>query len=607
MMMCQRDAIQLSIDPTMPTRPLRDCVRRALCLRHARWHAAVAVAAIASVAPLALGAAFAPVFPLASLYPAAGGNGSQGFVLAGINRDDHSGESVSGAGDVNGDGIADLIIGADHGSYSRTFSGETYVVFGSTQGFPAIMPLSSLFPFDGGDGSRGFVLTGARQGDQAGASVSNAGDVNGDGIDDLIIGAYDADPNGHLGAGASYVVFGSTQAFPAVFPLETLHPSFGGDGTRGFILEGIDPDDRSGCAVSAAGDVNGDGVDDLIIGATFADTGFNGQDDEGESYVVFGSTQGFPAVFQLASLSPDGGGDGSRGFVLAGIHDIDTDQSGGSVSTAGDINGDGVADVIIGAWQADPNERDGAGESYVVFGSTQAFPAIFPLESLYPSDGGDGSDGFVITGVREGDESGVSVSGAGDVNGDGIDDLIVGAESVSPGGVDTAGAGYVVFGSTQGFPAVVPLASLYPARGGDGSRGFVLPGIAAVDSTGRSVSAAGDINADGIDDVMVGGPNSSPNGKYRAGESYVVFGSTQSFPAVFPLASLFAARGGDGSHGFVLTGVDESDYSGTSVSAAGDINGDGIDDVIVGAFAADPRGNSTAGESYVVFGRSAAR
>ena len=153
-MMCKRERLQHSIDPITPVSPLRDSVRRALCVRHAGLHVAVAAAGLASVTPLALGAAFQPVFPLVSLYPAGGGDGSRGFVLSGIDADDQSGFSVSSAGDVNADGIDDLIVGArsaDPGGDSS--AGESYVVFGSTLRFPAVAPLASLYPAAGATGA----------------------------------------------------------------------------------------------------------------------------------------------------------------------------------------------------------------------------------------------------------------------------------------------------------------------------------------------------------------------------------------------------------------------------------------------------------------------
>ena len=143
----------------------------------------------------------------------------------------------------------------------------------------------------------------------------------------------------------------------------------------------------------------------------------------------------------------------------------------------------------------------------------------------------------------------------------------------------------------QAFPPVIQLSSL------SGSDGFRLDGVAVNDYSGISVSAAGDINGDGIGDLIVGAWGADPNGSY-SGSSYVVFGQSTPFAATLALSSL------TGSNGFRLDGVAASDFSGRSVSAAGDINGDGIGDLIVGAFGADPNGNTSSGSSYVVFGRN---
>jgi len=492
-------------------------------------------------------------------------NGSDGFVINGIDAGDDSGRSVSSAGDINGDGIDDLIIGARRADPNGIDSaGETYVVFGKSGGFDATLNLSQL------DGSNGFVLNGIDQRDFAGDSVSAAGDINGDGIDDLIIGAPFADPNGIHYAGETYVVFGKSGAFDATLNLSQL------DGSNGFVLNGIDERDFSGDPVSAAGDINGDGIDDLIIGAPYADP--NGIDSAGETYVVFGKSGGFDASFNLSQLN------GSNGFVLNGIDE--GDSSGRSVSGAGDINGDGIDDLIIGASSADPNGIDSAGETYVVFGKSGGFDATLNLSQL------NGSNGFVLNGIDFGDGSGDPVSGAGDINGDGIDDLIIGADRANPNGKYRAGETYVVFGNQGGFDASVDLSQL------NGSNGFVINGIDFRDFSGYSVSGAGDINGDGIDDLIIGASSADPNGNYRAGETYIVFGNQGGFDASVDLSQL------NGSNGFVLNGIDQRDTSGRSVSGAGDINGDGIDDLIIGAPEADPNGISAAGETYIVFGNA---
>ncbi|MEO1210419.1 MAG: hypothetical protein AAFX78_12825 [Cyanobacteria bacterium J06638_20] len=490
-------------------------------------------------------------------------NGRNGFVINGMNANDRSGNSVSGAGDINGDGLDDLIIGASQANHNgNRNAGESYVVFGSNQDFAPSLELANL------NGRNGFVIRGIDELDYSSGPASGAGDINGDGFDDLIIGASRADPNGNNAAGESYVVFGSNQGFTPRLDLATL------DGRNGFVINGIDEDDFSGGSVSGAGDINGDGFDDLIIGASFADP--NGNNTAGESYVVFGRDQGFAASLNLADLN------GGNGFVINGIDR--NDRSGGSVSGAGDINGDGLDDLIISAVDAAPNGNLFAGESYVVFGRDQGFTASLDLADL------DGRNGFVINGIDEYDSSGSLVSGAGDINGDGFDDLIIGTRNTDPNG-DSSGESYVVFGRDQGFTASLDLADL------DGRNGFVLNGIDRGDRSGTSVSGAGDINGDGIDDLIIGAPLADPNGVPWAGESYVVFGRDQGFAASLNLADL------DGGNGFVLNGIDKRDLSGGSVSGAGDINGDGLDDLIIGAPWANPNDPNDAGESYVVFGR----
>jgi hypothetical protein len=530
-----------------------DILQRRLLRLNRRWKLGLSTAA------LMLGLAVpsqAQVFPaslnLSDL------DGSNGLVILGIDTDDYSGFSVSGAGDVNGDGTDDIIIGAHQADPNgQKEAGESYVIFGSSS-FPDSLNLSAL------DGSNGFVVNGVDAYDLAGISVSGAGDVNGDGFDDIIIGAHLANPNGLTYAGESYVVFGAN-SFSASLNLADL------DGSNGFVLKGIGSDDRSGLSVSGAGDVNSDGMDDILIGAYRAATYF--ASSAGQSYLVFGASS-FADSLNLADL------DGSNGFVINGIDQ--SDRSGRSVSGASDVNNDGFDDIIIGANRAAPNGNLSAGESYVVFGAS-SFADSLNLADL------NGSNGFVLNGIDESDFSGRAVSGVGDVNGDGFADVIVGAYFAGPNGNDIAGESYVVFGAST-FADSLNLADL------DGSNGFVINGSNEGDRSGTAVRGAGDINGDGIDDIIIGAYAADPNGNADGGETYVVFGAS-TFADSLSLADL------NGSNGFVLKGIDAFDRSGKSVSGVGDVNGDGINDILIGASTANPNGIRDAGESYVVFGR----
>ena len=259
------------------------------------------------------------------------------------------------------------------------------------------------------------------------------------------------------------------------------------------------------------------------------------------------------------------------------------DLSGSSVSSAGDVNGDGLSDLIVGADWSDPAAGPNAGRSYVVFGQTGT-------TGIDLSAVAGGTGGFVINGQGASDNSGRSVSSAGDVNGDGLADLIVGAYKSDPTAGLNAGRSYVVFGKSDG--TVINLSAVAVGTGG-----FVINGQAAGDWSGYSVSSAGDVNGDGLADLIVGASHSGPLAGTEAGRSYVVFGQTGT--AGIDLSAVAVGTGG-----FVINGQCAGDRSGVSVSSAGDINGDGLSDLIVGANRSDPAAGLEAGRSYVVFGQT---
>ena len=181
-------------------------------------------------------------------------DGFDGIRLTGISDSDQAGRSVSDAGDVNGDGIADLLIGAPYGDGGGSNSGESYVIFGNTaitKSTTATLRLGDL------DGNLGFTITGLTAGDRLGYAVAIVGDINGDGFADLLVGADSGDPPGGGNAGESYVVFGSATV-GASGSVDLSSSAL--NGANGFVLNGIDASDYSGARLAPAGDVNGDGA-----------------------------------------------------------------------------------------------------------------------------------------------------------------------------------------------------------------------------------------------------------------------------------------------------------------------------------------------------------
>ncbi len=360
-------------------------------------------------------------------------------------------------------------------------------------------------------GARATLLGAA--GDDVGAAVASPGDVDGDGIDDLLVGA----PGANAGTGAAYIVSGTVTG-----AIDLSLDSMG-------VATGTSAFGRAGETVSSAGDLNGDGTPDWWMGAPQAigDTGV----PTGVAYLFFGPTTG--------SLSVDDAVWFSGGTTWDGV--------GSALASLGDVDGDGVSDVAIGTSEADP-----AGASS---GAVWVFLGPVPSSDLSVDD----SDAQYL-GTAAGDGVGRSVSGAGDVDGDGYDDILIGAPTASGGG-SSGGVAYLWSG---------PVSGAADATGAQAMLVASAPG----DRLGSAVAAAGDVNADGWADILVGAADRDGAGT-DAGAAYVAFG---------PLTGVLTANRADAR-------VDASaQYRiGASLAGAFDFDGDGNDDIVMGAPGASDR------------------
>jgi hypothetical protein len=414
---------------------------------------------------------------------------------------DELGWSVSGAGDLNGDGVEDILIGAPMSQRDTPDSvdneGVTFAFYGGSQG------LSSTPDWMMGSGFQGYRF---------GSAVSGAGDVNGDGFDDVIIGAEDYKVDFGLSnqpkSGAVFVYSGSAGGLSET-PAWTV------------LAEAKEID--LGSAVSDAGDVNGDGYDDVIVGAPYYESEA-GQDNEGKVYLYLGSPGGL-------NTTPDWTYECGQATASCGL----------ALGSAGDVNGDGYDDVIVGAPHFDGSFNQ-EGAAFLFHGSPEGLSA---------------APDWTIQGHQAGGEVGSSVAGAGDLNGDGFDDVILGAPFYPYGSELNVGAAFVYYGSTTGL-SLVPDWETY--------------GTEPASMYGASVHGAGDIDQDGYGDVIIGaylfGIYGSTENQPHEGASYLYKGSPTGLGTL---------------PNWMSSGDKAEAWFGYSVGAAGDVNGDDMDDVIVGA------------------------
>jgi hypothetical protein len=411
------------------------------------------------------------------------------------------GSGVASAGDVNGDGYSDVVVSAYTFTNGETSEGQASLYLGSASG----LSMTPAWTAEGNQANAGF-----------GSSVATAGDVNGDGYSDVVVGAWGFS-NGESREGRAFLYLGSASGLNA---------------TAAWTAEGNQASAEFGFSVATAGDVNCDGYSDVLVGVRLFD---NGETDEGQALLFLGSASGL-------SPTPAWTAESNQATAWFGV----------SVSSAGDVNGDGCSDVTVGAYLFDDGESN-EGRALLYLGST----AGLSLTPAWTAEGNQASASF-----------GNSVASAGDVNGDGFSDVVAGA-FLFDNGEGNEGRAFLYLGSASGLRP-------QPAWTAEGNQ---------VDAWfGYNVAGAGDVNGDGYSDVIVGAPLFD-NPQSREGGAFLYLGSTSGLgttPAWTAESNQFGAQFG-------------------VVSRAGDVNGDGYSDVVVGA-ASFSNGQPSEGRAFVYLG-----
>ncbi|MBU1003693.1 MAG: FG-GAP repeat protein [Proteobacteria bacterium] len=459
------------------------------------------------------------------------------------------------------------------------------------------------------DGTTGYTIQGDTAGVTYGADFAWVGDVNGDGKDDFIVSAANADPGGVTNAGEAYLIFGGSN-------LTTMDAADGTtdgnidisylDGSNGYVLQGYRTDGKMGVYgrnknMSTVGDFNNDGYDDFSLGAIGFSTA------TGEGYVLFGGSAlddldamdgTADGTLNVTYLASGNGGDGSNGFILNGFTPYD---QGGNSASYGDINGDGYSDVIQSAFMAGEPVDSDRGEVYVLFGGNG-----YSGGAEWSQNNVDGSNGVFFYNTNDREFMGSSVSGVPDMNGDGFGEVLIGANEGHGSNPFRIGKAYLVFGGANGVKGESSaLSSGFNVAGLDGTNGYLLRGVNANDLTGQVTYA--DVNGDGISDLIIGAPHNY-TGLAGPGRVFVAYGDQLAAldaedgvtDGDISLINLLASNGADGTYGYVIEGnAGSTDRLGFSVQTAGDVNGDGYGDFMVGGYTAASNEN---GEAYLVFG-----
>ena len=318
---------------------------------------------------------------------------------------------VSSAGDVDGDGMADILIGREYIATNNLPVTNGYLLFGDYLNSQTTT-LTLLFDPSGPlPANAGVEIIASLYDDNTGTAIATAGQVRTLGYEDILLGVSDANSS----AGSTFMIFGEHLATrPAQLDLFDFDNPSSDTSEIGLRLVGAANNDEAGFAVSSAGDVDGDGFNDILIGAPGANN------DTGATYLLFSDfLQSQSSDISLSHLGLNSYGQ-SNGITITG-RALD-DRSGAAVSGAGDVDNDGIPDILIGA----PEANDAIGEAYLIFGSLLATkPQSIDLDNLGIDQNGR-ANGVIFLGTNPGSYTGISVANAGDVNDDGYDDILIG-------------------------------------------------------------------------------------------------------------------------------------------------------------------------------------